>query len=179
MKKLFFSIIYWKNKALVDLFFSIVEVLFVLLISHMYLVALTLSYALETVGASFASAFRHAFILIYDPIGIITYGTGVLSSTIAYFIIRLAVLKTHIKSILFIVLFTFILFLLTTPLFISGHQSTHVNQAFALEFAKLASLGALGIWLYSLFSQRRIFDRRIILDGDRRGKEIAEIVGGS
>ena len=177
MKKTIGRVIQWNNRLLVDVVFSIVEAVVVLVISYLYLIVLSFNYGLGTEDVNFFDAFRHAVSSTMHPTEMITYVTGVLSSTTAYFVVRLVILKTHIKRVLFILLATAILFWIATPLFISGLQGAPVNQAFAVGIAKIVGVGAVCIWLFSLFSQRRIFERGFEPDGDRRGKEIAKNVG--
>ena len=163
----------WKNRLLADVAFSLIEALIVLLISYLYLFVLSINYGLDTEGVTFASAFLNTVSSTLHPTEIFTYVTGVLSSTTAYFFVRLAMLRTHIKRVFAILLFTVILFWISTPLFIAGLQNAPANQTMAVGLAKVVGTGALLVWLYSLFSQRRIFERQITIAGDSRGNEIA------
>ena len=170
-------VVNWKDRLLLNVVVSIVEAAVVLLISSLYLIVLSINYGLATPDIRFLDAFAVAVETTLRPTEMITYVTGILSSTTAYFVVRLFVLRTHIKIVTMILLFTAILFWLATPLFISGLDQPPVNQPLAIGIAKLVGVGAFGIWLYSLFCQRWIFEREITIDGDRRGNEIARRLG--
>lgn len=177
MNRVLKDVYQWKDRLLVDVGLSFLEALVVLLISYLYLIVLSINYGLDTRGVDFIGALLNTANSTLRPTEMITYVAGILSSTTAYFVVRLTVIKTHFKRILFILLFTAVLFWLATPLFIAGLQSGPVNESFAVGMAKIVGFGALGVWLFSLFSQRRVFEREITLEGNQRGEEIARKVG--
>ena len=177
MKGVWEGTVQWKRGLLVDMFFSGLEALIVLVISSLYLIVLIMKYGLETQGVDLVEALRNTLYSTLRTTDIIIYVTGILSSTTAYFVVRLSVIKTHIKRVIFILLTTAVLFWMATPLFIAGLQGDPVNQTVAVSMASIVGLGAFAIWLFSLFSQRRIFEREFTLSGNRRGEEIAKNVG--
>ena len=171
------QIIQWKNQVLLDVVLSFIEAFVVLIITYLYLFVLSINYGLNTEDVNFLGAFITTVTSTLQPTEMIIYVTGILSSTTAYFIVRLTVLKTHVLRVVSILIVTLILFWIATPLFISGLQSPPVNQTFAVGLAKILGIGALIVWLFSIFSQRRILKREITISGDQRGNEIAKNVG--
>ena len=180
MKRRFWSVIDWKDRLLVDVVASVIEACLVLLISSLYLIVLAMKHGLDTEGIGLREAFGATVDSALRPTEIIVYVTGVLSSTTAYFAVRVVWLKAHIKIILGIFAATAILFWVATPLFMSGLQSPPANETLAIDVAVGIGICAVALWLISLFSQRRIFDRGDIpISGDRRGREIASNVGSA
>lgn len=179
MKKILVKIVEWKSRLLVDVLFSLLEAVLVLILSNLYLIMLTIHHGLETAGVTIDEALDYVVNTTLGPTEIIIYVTGLLSSTTAYFAIRLFVEKNRLKyrRVYFILLGTAILFWFSIPLFISVPQGVAINLPFAFGMAKVVGLAALFIWFFSLFCQRRIFDRDIVLGGKSRADVIVENVG--
>lgn len=170
---------YWKNWLLADCMGSLFEALVVLAIAYIYLVVLSIDFALSNQGVDLFEAIKKTVKSTLRPTEVIIYVAAILSSTTAYFVARLRTLRKFIKRIALILLATAVLFWFAIPLFIFGLQGAPANEAFAEWLAVLLGVGAICIWLYSLFTQRRMFEREVDISGDRRGREIARIVGGT
>ena len=177
MKRTIAQISGWRNGLLADCAFSLAEATIVLFISSLYLLLLSINYGLATKGVDFVDAVRHTIASTLHPTEAFTYVTGILSSTVAYFVIRLRVCGKRILRILVLLTITGFLCWIATPLFVAGLHGKPANEEFAAAIARVVAIGAAAIWLYSLFSQRRVFERQVNFDGDRRGREIAEKVG--
>ena len=176
MKGLFENALQWKQGIVVDVGLSALEAVIVLLISFLYLIIFGISYGLETDGVKFIESLRYGVSSTLQPTGMIIYVTGILASTTAYFITRPVAIRTHPMRICFIFLSTVIIILFSTPLFIAGLQSPPENKSLAVSIAVALGVGALCVWLFSLFSQRRIFEREFTLSGNRRAAEIVQKV---
>jgi len=168
----------WRARLLTHAVLSFVEAVLVLLMAYVYLIVLSLTYGLDTAGVDLVDSVKETVKARLRPTDMIIYVAGILSSTTGYFVVRLLVLETHVKQVAVILVLTVGLVWVATPLFLSGIQQPPANQPFAAGIAKVVGLGALCIWLWSLFCQRRIFEREVTLQGDRRGNEIAQNVGG-
>ena len=148
-----------------------------LLISGISLLTLSLKYGLTTDGVGLFDALEATIIDTFRPTDMIVYVAAILASTTAYFIVRIKSLKPHVVRMSFIFMLTAGLLWLATPLFLAGLDETLVNQQLAMSFAKWLGLVTLVLWLFSLFSQRRIFETRFVPSGDNRGDEIAKNIG--
>ncbi len=171
---------HWRDGLLFDLCASILEALWVLIISSISLMVLSIRFGLNSVGVDFIGAFLITFSSTLHPTEVIIYVTGILSSTTAYFLVRIRLLRSHIVRLALIFLVTAAIFLLATPLFIAGLDSPPRNEGFATTLAVFLALAALVVWIFSLLSQRRIIEKGSIpISGDLRGREIAKNIEGS
>ena len=167
----------WKDQILKDGILAFLEAVLVLVISSLYLLVLSFHHGLTTTtDVGIVDAIRYTIATTLNATETIIYVTGILSSTTAYFIVRLKSCAKHIKRIVTLLGLTGVAFWVATPLFMSGLQGEPANEAFATGVATVVGVAAALIWLYSLFSQRRIFERNVTIDGDRRGRELARRV---
>ena len=179
-KSLFLRARQWQDGIPYDIFTAFGEALCVLIISSISLTLLSINYGLETAGIGPVEAFRYTFASTLQPTQVITYVAGILSSTTAFFLLRLPLMRPHIVRLILIIVVTGFIFVLATPLFIAGLKSQPANAVFATDLATILGLLALAVWLYSLYSQRRILERGSIdFSGDRRGREIADKIENS
>ena len=159
---------------MIDCFLAACEALVVLFFSSLSLIILGINYGLAN-DVSFFDAFLIPVASELRPTEAIIYVTGILSSTTAYFIFRISLLKSHFKRVLFILLAAGVLFWTSTPLFIAGLETIPKNQEFAGTLAKWLLIFAFLLWWFSLINQRRLFEKSpTVSAGDRLGKEIAE-----
>ena len=166
----------WKDQIVKDGFLAFLEAVLVLVISSLYLLVLSFHHGMTTTDVGIVDAIRYTIATTLNATETIIYVTGILSSTTAYFIVRLKSCAKHIKRIVTLLGLTGVAFWVATPLFMSGLQGEPANEAFATGVATVVAVAAALIWLYSLFSQRRIFERKVTIDGDRRGRELARRV---
>ena len=176
---MFRKIINWENRILVDGVSAFSEALIVLLLSSLSLIILGINYGLSTDNVGVFEAFYIPVTSTLHPTEMITYVTGILSSTTAYFLVRISVLKLHSLRVFPILIATFVLFWVATPFFIAGLETTPKNQEFTMFLTSFLAISTLTLWLYSLFTQRRIFEKSVTISGDSRGNEIAKNVEGS
>lgn len=180
MRSIFGKVIDWNwKKIVIDIFSATGEALVVVVLSSLSLIILGINYGLNTDNVNFFDAFLTPFLSTLRPTEMIIYVTGILSSTTGYFLLRISALRPHIVRVIIILLITGVLFWLSTPLFIAGLETTPKNQEFATTLAKVLGISALSLWWYSLYSQRRVFEKAVDFSGDRRGKEIAKNVENS
>ena len=177
MKNKLQSLIQWKHRILVDVFSTFIEACIVLGISGISVLAVSLWSAFTIDGLELFDAFKETTIKTFRLTDMIVYMAAILASTTAYFIVRVKSLKPHIVRMSFIFLITALLLWLATPLLLTGVDETLANRQFALNFAKWLSLATLALWVFSLFSQRRIFEKNYVPSGDRRGREIVKNIG--
>ena len=165
----------WRDGILVDMCSALMEAICVLIISSLSIMVLSIQYGLDNVGVGFLEAFFTTIFSTLHPTEVIIYVTGILSSTTAYFLVRIRFMRPYIGRLIGIFLVTFAIFFFATPLYISGLESAPQNEDFAATLAAVLGVLALAVWTFSLFSQRRIFERGSIpFSGDLRGREIAE-----
>lgn len=167
------SVVRWRDGLLYDGALAVVEAGVVLVFSQLALLAMSISYGLDTEGAGLVEAFKTVFVSTYRPTEMIIYVTGILSSTTAYIIARPRVLKQHGKRVMLMLLGAGALFWIATPLFVAGIDGAPANKGFAVNLAVGLGVAALVLWLYSLFSQRRLFERGVRVRGDTLGQMIA------
>ena len=170
---------HWKSRAVIDFLFAVFEAVVVLAISGLSLIILSIYYGLNTVGVDFIDATITTITSTLNPTEMIVYVTGILSSTTAYFLVRLNALTRHTVHVIIIFAGVATVFWLATPLFIVGLETTPINQEFTWNLAITLGVGTLALWLYSLFIQRQIFKMPIPISGDERGNEIARNVENS
>ena len=163
-----------------NLMVVIFEACLVLVISCLSLIVLSINYGLNTDGITLLDAIITTITSTLQPTEMIIYVTGILSSTTAYFIvrIRLSVFRRYITQVMGILIGTFALFWVATPLFISGLDGQPANQELATTLAVGLGIATLVLWLFSLYSQRHIIEN-IEVSGDRRGREIAANIENS
>ena len=169
----------WKDRLIIDWLMACVEASVVLLITNLYLIALSINYGLNKEGIDIWDAFYQTITTSLRITDMITYVAGVLSSTTAYFIIRLGRRKQHIGTIAIILFSTAVIFFIATPLFFSGLENGPANKEFAADLVIIVVISALVILIFSLYSKRRIFEKGIRISGDSPGKKIAIKLGGS
>ena len=174
ISQLYTKVIHWKNKIVVDIFSTLLEAILVLAISSLSLMLWSIQFGLYTEDVGIVEAISRTMRVALHPTDSIIYVTGILSSTTAYFILRLTLIKEYIVRVVMIFIITFATFFLATPLFISGLSDPPTNPRFALVVSIILGIIATAIWTYSLFSQRRIFEQLPIPTNlDDRGIEIA------
>ena len=180
MKSKFVKVIQGVIRMLKNLMAVIFEACLVLTISCLSLIVLSINYGLNTEGIMLFDAIITTITSTLQPTEMITYVTGILSSTTAYFIvrIRLSVFSPHITRVMVILICTFGLFWVATPLFISGLDREPANQELAATLAVWLGIATLALWLFSLYSQRHIFEN-IDVSGDRRGRDIVANIENS
>ena len=177
MRQRIVQIMEWKSRLLIDGVLSVVEALWVLVISSLYLLVLSFNHGLNTEGVGLIESLKYTVSSTLHPTETIIYITGILSSSTAYFVVRFNACGRHIKRVGLLLSATAVLFWIATPLFMAGLPGEPANEAFAAGVATVLAVAAIAVWLYSLFSQRRIFERQASIDGDRRGHEITRNVG--
>lgn len=174
MKRILSRIIDWNDCLLKDVFWSVAEAILVLLITFLYLVVVILNHGLTTDGVGFIDSVRHSLRATIRPTETIIYVTGVLASTTAYFWVRIKECEGYIVRIFVMMAVTLLLFLPATQLFMAGLQDDPKNRDFASGLATVLGSIAFLIWLFSLYNQRRIFERRGAFKGDARAEKIRE-----
>ena len=170
------GILQWKSGLLPDIVLAAIEALLVLVISHIYWVIPAITHALETPDSTFETAFVATFESMMRPSEVIIYMTAILSASFAYLLIRLRVLKRYTGRVVFILCGAGLLMWLATPLYVAGLKGAPSNEDFAHNLALGLGLAALLIWYYALFNQRRLLERGVHIDGNRRGDQIARNV---
>ena len=166
----------WRDSFILDFVKAVLEATIVLLISSISLIVLSLNYGLETTGISLYDAAFTTFSSSLQPTEVIIYITGILSSTTAYYLVRIASVRRYYLRVIVIVCTPFILFFFATPLFLSGLDGGPANQQLAIGLASTLGVSAAFLWLIALFNQRRIFERHVSIAGDQRGYQIAKSI---
>lgn len=174
MKRIITPLMEWKDRVVLDGIMAIGEALLVLFISFLSIFAIGIKYGLDTTGVNIFDAFHQSFVSYFKPTDVFTYLTGILSSTTAFIIFRLSVLRTYIRRVVLILVMTALSLWLATPLFMAGLVAEPRNREFAGDLAIILVLFAFFVWWFSLFSQRRMLERSVTVSGDDRGKKMAE-----
>ena len=164
----------WKNGILTDVFFAFMEGIFVLFLSSLPLIIRSINYAFHTSGVNFIDAFLVSAKATIHPTEVIVYITAILSSSTAYFIFRIHVLKSHLWSTRIVLAIIFVLIWLATLLFIAGLETDPENQELVVTFSNYLLIVALFAWWLLLFNQRRIFEKTVSLSKDNLGDKIAK-----
>lgn len=158
---------HWKCCA-VDFLFAVLEAIVALAVPALILLISLIHYTLNTADANFSDVIRRIASDEFEPTKIIIYASGILSSTIAYYLVRLNTIRGHITLVTIIFIGAIIILSLGIPFHIIGLGKPPVNQSFALDFAGILIVATSLFWLFSLFIQRRI-SKSIPIGSDELG----------
>ena len=146
----------WRDRVLVDVASAAGETLLALFFSSLWVVVLVITYALHTTGAGFGDAAVATVEEYFESADALQYLTAILSSTTAYILCRLYGVREHISRVVGVLLLTVLIWFGATPLFLAREPP---NEEFANRLATTLVVAGLGVWWFSLFTQRRIFER--------------------
>ena len=145
------------------------ETLLALFFSSLWVVVLVITYGLQTSGAGVVDAAVATIEGYFEPADALQYLTAILSSTTAYILCRLYGVREHISRVVGVLLLTVLLWFGATPLFLAREPP---NEDFADRLAVTLVVAGLGVWWFSLFTQRRIFERSPSRPSDEGAKKI-------
>lgn len=171
LKLIVHRVLHWRHRVLVDAVSAAGETLLALFFSSLWVVVLVITYALHTAGAGVLDATAATVEAYFEPADALQYLTAILSSTTAYILCRLYGVRDHISRVVGLLLLTVLLWFGATPLFLVREPA---NQEFAGGLAVTLVVIGLGVWWFSLFTQRRIFERSPSGPSDEGAKRIGE-----
>ena len=163
------GVLNWRDRVLVDIVSAAGETLLALVFSLLWVAVLVITYGLRTAGADFCDAIAATIEGYFEPEDALQYLTAILSSTTAYILFRLYGVREHISRVVIVLLLTWLIWLGATPLFLVPEPP---NEDFADGLAVSLVVIGLFVWWYSLFTQRRIFERSPSGPSDKRAQEI-------
>ena len=174
MKNIFRRVTGWKNGVVNDCALAIFEAIVVLIFSSLPLITRSLIYAFHNSGVGFVDAFIISYESTIRSTEMMVYITAILSSSTAYFLFRIHVLKSHLWFTRIILVIIFVLIWLATLLFIAGLETDPENKELVVTFGNSLLITALFVWWILLFKQRHIFEKTVSLSKDNLGDEIAK-----
>ena len=169
VKLLVRRVLNWRDRVVVDVVSAAGETLLALFFSSLWVVVLVITYGLHTAGAGVVDAAEATIEEYFEPADALQYLTAILSSTTAYILCRLYGVREHISRVVGLLLLTVLLWFGATPLFLVREPP---NEEFADRLAVTLVVVGLGVWWFSLFTQRRIFERSPSGPSDEGAKRI-------
>ncbi len=159
------AIFEWKNELLRDIALTMAEAVFILIISYIPFIPLTVDYFVSNAGASFDSNTMTAVAkTLIRPGEVLVYIAGILGSTTAYFIVKMLFSPPRRAEYFVCIIIPLFLIILATPVFMADRYSKIVNMGFVVQYGGVLSIATVCIWIYSLLVQRRPFP--VALSGD-------------
>ena len=150
------------------------EVSVALLCSVLWVVVLVIAHMLDTTNVGFVDAVRATVTTHFAPTDALKYVTGILASSTAYTLFRLAGLRKHVYLVALLLLSPALLWFFATPLYMVPEPR---NETFAGNLAVSLVAAALFVWWCALFTQRRVLERSPAGLGDREARELMQKVG--
>ena len=156
MKLFFQRITSWRDGVVVDAMSAAGEAALALFFSSLWVLVLVITIGLRTSDADFGDAALAAIDGNFKAADALQYLTAILSSTTAYTLVRLYGVRDHLPRVVVVLLLTVLLWYAAIPLFVVPEPP---NVEFAANLAISLITAGLAVWWFSLFSQRRIFER--------------------
>ena len=171
MKLFLHRIVSWRDRLVVDAASAAGEAVLALFFSSLSVLVLVITFGLRTSGVGLIEAALAAIDEYFEAADALQYLTAILSSTTAYTLVRLYGVRDHVSRVVVLLLLTVLLWFVAIPLLV-------VREPPNVEFADNLAIGlvtaGLGVWWFSLFSQRRIFERTPAGPSEEGAKRVAK-----
>ncbi|MGE4337022.1 MAG: hypothetical protein AB7E55_13740 [Pigmentiphaga sp.] len=167
----------WKRGLIRDMLLTLTEAFFVLAISYIPFVLMTIDHFLSNEQAHFdfetSIGLAKTFV---RPGEILVYIAGILGSTTSYFIVKILFSPKRRVEYFLCTMIPFALIWISTPIFMADRYNKIANLGFALQIGAGLGSVAILIWLYSILMQRRDFP--IEVSGNAASDKIVKEIMG-
>lgn len=154
---------------------ALLEALITLLITQIPFWLAMVMHALRDQEANFGSSIA-AVLRTFSPGDALVYSAGILASSTAYAIMKIADFRRRPSLMLWLILLPIIAVMVAMPLYIQDSNDAIKNDGFAKAYLIGVILFSAGLWLHALYQSRAFFDVKV--GGKAKSDEIIDEIGG-